>query len=333
MTSKAQVPVAESKIPGKKNGISGLVLVLLLTLSLTLSAGCSEMRKSPDLHVYRTDADGIVLWNATIVTGYNQFAGDIAETAQHDLVIGTSRNFIARIDYGGNVSNKSVPGDDQLFSSIRTRDGGRLTTVDTVSKYSSLGLWKEWEAPISSPAIGIQLMNGNYIVGGHRNPNTVYTRVFCLAPDGSILWDHDATLIDENATTFDYSPITSLYESRDHVIEVTSATIPGERPRITGTTELDFLPDGTLLRVRNISAFDPLTRTSEGEYVFIAWPQTSGRGYTGQAPGIGIAHIVKLSHDETLLWNRELPGSDNDRPLSIIQTSDGGYAVLARKGR
>lgn len=326
---KEQVPVVESKITGKKTGISGLVLVLLFAISLTLSAGCSESKMPPNLHVYRTDMDGIVVWNATIDTGLNQYAGDIAETSRHNLIIGTPRTFVARIDPAGNVSKKSAPGDDLVLSSISTRDGGRLTIVDTVSKFNSRGWWKEGDAPVKSPSGAIQLTNGNYMVIGRSDINDLYPRVFCLAPDGSILWSHDAIFINRDPSTIEFYSITSLHESKDRVIEVTSTNALGQRPRLMGSTQMEFLPDGTLLDVRNISAFSPLIRTPEDDYIFVAWPRGHDGGYTGDVSGDRIAHIVKISHDGTLLWDRELPNSEGHRPLSIIRTSDWGYAVLS----
>jgi hypothetical protein len=314
---------------GNKHGIIGLILVLVITISLTLSAGCSFESKMPgDLRVYRTDESGTVLWNATIVTGLNQFAYDIGETSHHDLVVGTPRTFVARIDPGGNVSKKSPPGDDLVLSSIPTSDGGRLAIVDTVSKFNALGWWKEWDAPIAAPAGAIRLMNGNYIVAGHRDINDLFAQVFCLAPDGSILWDHDAIFINTDPSTIEFYSITSLHESKDRVIEVTSTNALGKRPRLMGSTQMDFAQDGTLIRVKNISAFYPMTRTSEDDYVFVAWPRANGEGNTADFTRGGTVHIVKVSHEGTLIWDRELPYSRDGRPLSIIQTSDGGYAVL-----
>ncbi|MDO9323480.1 MAG: hypothetical protein Q7T80_00815 [Methanoregula sp.] len=319
----------KSKTDGNKRRNLMLVLIILITISLVLSAGCSFESKMPgNLRIYRTDTSGTILWNATIVTGLNQFAGDIAESSHHDLIVGTPRTFVARIDPGGNVTKKPAPDDQMFLSSIATGDGGRLTTIDTVTKLNAWG-WKEWDAPVASPTSAIRLMNGNYIVGGLRDKNNLYYQVFCLAPNGLILWDREAIIRAKNPSTIEFWSITSLYESPDRVIEVTSTSAFGERPRLMRSNLLTFATNGTLLEVKNISAFPPMTRTPGGDYVFVAYPLANGEGYTQDFPHDMIVHIIKLSSNGTPIWDKELPYSEDNDPLSIIQTSDGGYAVLS----
>ncbi len=57
------------------------------------------------------------------------------------------------------------------------------------------------------------------------------------------------------------------------------------------------------------------------------------RGVTGSfGAGGGDVYVVKLDEDGNLQWTRTIGGSVYDEGRSIIQTSDGGYAVAGWTG-
>jgi hypothetical protein len=42
--------------------------------------------------------------------------------------------------------------------------------------------------------------------------------------------------------------------------------------------------------------------------------------------------VIKLDHQGNMVWDRTYGGSDEDRAYSLIQTTDGGYAVAGLTG-
>ncbi|MEO0140177.1 MAG: hypothetical protein ABIM88_01345, partial [candidate division WOR-3 bacterium] len=64
-----------------------------------------------------------------------------------------------------------------------------------------------------------------------------------------------------------------------------------------------------------------ITQTADGGYAVAGWTYSFG---AGQADLL----ILKLSQDGSLSWARTFGGANNDYSSSIIQTTDGGYAVV-----
>jgi hypothetical protein len=301
-----------------------LILVIFITVSLVLSAGCSIDSKLPtDLYVYKTDSSGNVLWKTKINEGPDEFANIIIETPQKDLVVGTRYRFVARMNLSGEVNKTPAPDDRTILTSLATHDGGKLMFGGNVTKLDSNGTM-EWETQFNDVTKAIQLKNGYYIID-YLNPSPAYMRVVCLATNGSILWENDPEVEAGNK-------ISSLYESPDHVIEITSENNvkdSGEKyPYLTESKQVNLDVEGNFLAKKSINATGPITRTDQGQYVFAAFSLQDGKGFSRYSPDTALTHIVKLATDGTLIWDKSLTTTGGNHPLSIIQTSDGGYAVL-----
>jgi hypothetical protein len=65
---------------------------------------------------------------------------------------------------------------------------------------------------------------------------------------------------------------------------------------------------------------NPLIQTSDGGYVIAGATNSSGAGYVD-------FYVVKLDADGNLQWTKTIGGPDFDVGNSLIQTSDGGYAI------
>lgn len=69
-----------------------------------------------------------------------------------------------------------------------------------------------------------------------------------------------------------------------------------------------------------------VVQTEDGGYVVAGWAWSTD-GDVGDNNGYQDFWIVKLDGDGGLQWERNYGGSDYDAAYSIVQTSDGGYAV------
>lgn len=75
-----------------------------------------------------------------------------------------------------------------------------------------------------------------------------------------------------------------------------------------------------------------ITRTTDGGYVFCGVSYSHDGDITGNHDGPGDAWIVKLDSLGNIKWQKCYGGSGNDEAISIIQTSNGGYAIAGRTG-
>jgi uncharacterized delta-60 repeat protein len=65
-----------------------------------------------------------------------------------------------------------------------------------------------------------------------------------------------------------------------------------------------------------------IIRSSDGNYVVAGWTNSFGSNYD--------FYVVKLDSSGNIIWTKTIGGSGNDQAWSIIQSSDGGYAVAGR---
>ncbi len=64
-----------------------------------------------------------------------------------------------------------------------------------------------------------------------------------------------------------------------------------------------------------------IIQNKNGNYMVAGWTKSMGAGKTD-------VWIVKLNKNGDLIWDKTFGGSENDEAHSIIQTEDGGYAVV-----
>ncbi len=65
-----------------------------------------------------------------------------------------------------------------------------------------------------------------------------------------------------------------------------------------------------------------IVQISEGGYVMAGWTNSSGAGNND-------AWLIKTDSFGNIVWNRTYGGSASDQGWGVVQTTDGGYAVLA----
>ena len=89
--------------------------------------------------------------------------------------------------------------------------------------------------------------------------------------------------------------------------------------------EIEFVQ--TLGGSKNESA-QSITKTSDGGYAILGYVQSIGGDIENKTNESFDYWVLKFDTNSNLQWQKNYGGSDDDRGSEIIQSSDGGYAVL-----
>ena len=74
--------------------------------------------------------------------------------------------------------------------------------------------------------------------------------------------------------------------------------------------------------------FNSLVKTADGGYAILGYTQSKDGDVTTKVDENFDFWLLKYAADNTLLWSRTFGGSKDDRGADIIQTQDGGFALL-----
>lgn len=93
----------------------------------------------------------------------------------------------------------------------------------------------------------------------------------------------------------------------------------------SSTGDIDFI--STLGGSKNESA-QSVIATTDGGYAILGFTQSNDEDITDKLDESFDYWIIKFSSQDTIEWQKTYGGSDDDRGQEIIQTQDGGYAVI-----
>jgi len=96
--------------------------------------------------------------------------------------------------------------------------------------------------------------------------------------------------------------------------------------------QITFETNGTVTEVIPLVAVDPLTRTSDGGYAFQAYPFPGSTAFTSFPLSSWDLHLVRLSPERAIAWDKSLDPGQWVAPQSILQTRDGGFVTLVVLG-
>jgi hypothetical protein len=282
--------------------------------------------------VFKLDDNGSAVWNAT---GRGAQISSVAETTTGTIVAVssyfTSGSKILTFDPAGSLlysDVQDVEADSILQAVVRTTDGG-IAVAGTAGKdllvlKRGRDMTDEWRKihgtgnRDSARAI-IQTSDGGYLVGGTSDlPGRNGSDVWLLRLDaaGDLLWD--ATLGSPSL----YNDVYFMSEAPggDYIVIVT----PGE---------VVFDREGNVIGERTLNASAPLTKTTDGGYVSGAVRYHRASRFLILPDQVGVPHIVKFNADGLLEWDTELSATFEliGNAVSIIQTADGGYALLVNR--
>jgi hypothetical protein len=301
-----------------------------------------------DAYLVKLDANGNLQWTKTI--GGKKFEDGyvLIQTADGGYAIAGQTNsfgagrydvYLVKLDANGNLQwTKTIGGkkdDVGLMALIQTSDGGYAIAGATnsfgagngdvyVVKLDANGNL-QWTKTIGGPGyeIGhslIQTSDGGYAIAGSTKPfgaggEDVY--VVKLDANGNLQWTKTI-----GGPKDDWG--TSLIQTSDGGYAIAGSTFSfGAGHLDVYVVKLDA--SGNLQGTKTIGgkgwdAGMSLIQTSDGGYAIVGATKSFGAG--GED-----VYVVKLDANGKLQWTKTIGGENDDRGFSLIQTSDGGYAI------
>jgi hypothetical protein len=319
----------------------------------TISYGAGQA----DVYVIKLDANGNLQWTKTIggKKAEGSFLihapGDIIQTSDGGYVIagetysfGTGSSdvysdvYVIKLDANGNLQwTKTIGGKyhDLGHSIIQTSDGGYAIAGSTISFGAG---WEDvyvvkldangnlqWTKTIGGP-VGdwghsiIQTSDGGYAITGYTESfgageKDIY--VVKLDANGNLQWtktiggendDKGYSLIQTSDGGYAIAGYTSSFGAGRDDIYVVKLDAKGNL-QWTKTIGREYRDRGS-----------SLIQTSDGGYAIAGYTESFGAGWND-------VYVVKLDVNGNLQWSKTIGGKNNDWGRSLIQTSDGGYAI------
>ena len=279
--------------------------------------------------IIRLDTVGRIVWDRTLDSS-EVYSLAIAEAPDGGFVVAQSiNNFdsgkVSRIDADGRpVWNRTV---DSAFKTITpTRDGGFALAGTRTFLIDGNGT-TVWDRSFSSTSI-LQAATGGFIAERSGVPYPGAS-VFRLDEDGTVVWTQP---VSSRGT----GKITSLYENSEGNIEVVytfwDPTKDKDLVMYMESEQVTLGKDGNTSGTRSVVAVDPLCRTTDGGYAFLAFPFPDSAAFTTLAHADSTLHMVRLSREGVVTWDRSLDLRQWIAPQEILETRDGEFVTLVIPG-
>jgi len=248
-----------------------------------------------DVYVVKLDAKGNLQWTKTIGGPKDDWGNSLIRTSDGGYAIaGSTFSFgagqldvyVVKLDASGNLQwTKTIGGKNEDFgrSLIQTSDGGYAIAGHTTSFGAG-----DWDV---------------YVVKLDANGNLQWTRTI-----GGPKGDEGYSLIQTSDGGYAIAGESSSFGAGEADVYVIKLNANGnlQWTRTIGGKKEDW-------------GFS-LIQTSDGGYAIAGTTTSFGAGLSD-------AYLVKLDANGNLQWTRAIGGKKEDWGFSLIQTSDGGYAI------
>jgi hypothetical protein len=293
-------------------------------------------------------ASAASMWDKTYGgTGEDTGWGDLFQTSDEGYVVsGDTKSFgagdkdfwLLKVDADGNMEwNKTYGGTSRDYHTFmcQTSDGGYALAGDTTSfGAGNKDFWlvktdtdgnMEWNMTYGGTAIETEpalclTSDGGYALAGYTISFGAGSQDGWLVKtdtDGNMEWN-----MTYGGTGFDWGM--HLIQTLDEgyaILAVTNSFGAGDADYWLIKTD----SDGNMLwnKTYGETGFDfgvHVLQTVEGGYAIIGFTDSFGAGGTD-------AWLVKTDVDGIMRWNQTYGGAEDDEGWSLIETSDGGYAL------
>jgi hypothetical protein len=304
--------------------------------------------KKQDIWIIKLDKNGNMEWDEVFGENGADLANSIIQARDGGYAVagfiwtiyaGKQDIWIMKLGENGNTEwEKTFDKDenDEAYSIIQTKDEGYAVAGSTgVRVWRETNCWvikldakgnMEWENNFGETGWDeiysiIQTKDGNFITTGcvwSKGAGRGDVRVAKLNKRGDLVWDKTFGG-SENDEAY------SIIQTNDGGCAVTGFTV------LEDTGDRDFWvikldKDGYKVWDRTFGGTsedwaNSIIQSKNGNYMVAGWTKSMGAGKTD-------VWIVKLDKRGNLIWDKTFGGSENDEAHSIIQTEDGGYAVV-----
>jgi uncharacterized delta-60 repeat protein len=302
---------------------------------------------SYDFYVVKLYSSGSVAWTKTIGGSGDDQANSVVQSSDGSYVVagyttsfgaGGADMYVVKLGSGGNVQwTKTIGGGDDDFANsvIQSSDGGYVIAGYTQSfgaggydmyvvKLDSNGnvVWTKTIGGSNSDVANsiVQSSDGGYVVAGETlsfgaSGRDIY--VVKLDSSGNIVWTKTI-----GGSWDDFA--NSVIQSSDGGYVIAGYTQSfGASWYDIYVVKLDS--SGNVIWSKTIGGGDAdvaysIIQSSDGGYIVIGRTQSFGAG------GYDV-YVVKIDSSGNVLWTKTIGGGSADEARSIIQSSDGGFAI------
>jgi len=306
-----------------------------------------------DAFLAKYDSSGTLSWSRTWGGVITDIAYSLIQTtdggyaiagATYNYGAGGNDAYLAKYDSSGTLSWSRTwggTGSDQANSIIQTSDGGYAIAGKTASygagsddaflaKYDSAGTlswYRTWGGTGSDQANSlIQTTDGGYAITG-------YTASYGAGGSDVLLAKYDSSgNINGCVSPMCKSP-TATTSSPTATTSSPTATVTSPSATTTSPSATVTSPSATVTPIVGYMTFaqtwggtgndfaESIIQTTDGGYAIAGNTASYGTG------GGSEAFLAKYDASGTLSWSRTWGGTGTDYAQSLIQTSDGGYAI------
>ncbi len=255
---------------------------------------------SDDMTLIKYDSSGTLSWSRTWGGTGADYGDSLVQTSDGGFAVsgstasygaGSEDMFLAKYDANGTLSWSRTwggTGADSSYSFVQTSDGGYAVAGDTAS-YGA-----------GSDDMFLAKYDANGTITGCLS-------TMCTSPTASVSSPSPSTSSPSPSTSSPSATVGSPTAS-------TSSPTPTATPIVGDMTFVNIAGGAVDETVYNA------TKTSDGGYVAVGYTFTYGAG-------IYDVLLSKYNSSGALTWSKTWGGVNNEFGQSVIQTSDGGYAV------
>lgn len=274
--------------------------------------------------VVRLDPSGKILWDRTLDAS-NIYSVAITGAPYGGFVVAESiNNFdagkIVKIDAGGQpVWNRTM--DISFKSVIPTGDGGYVLAGSRTLRIDANGT-TIWDLPVPSTSV-IPAAGGGFIA---ERSGTPYPEASILRTDenGTVLW---TTPVGNRVS----GKIPSLHEDTNGNIEALYTFWDPAKDKdlvmYMESEQVTLGKSGNITGRMTIAAVDPVARTTDGGYAFLAYPFPGSVAFTLPHTDSSL-HLVRLTPRGAVVWDKALDLRPMASPVSVLQAGDGGFVTV-----
>jgi hypothetical protein len=256
-----------------------------------------------DVYVVKLDGSGNIQWTRTIGGQYNDMGASIIQTTDGGYAMaGYTQSFgagdfdvyIVKLDGSGNIQwTRTIGGgsEDRGYSIIQTSDGGYAVAGWTWSFGAG---WKDV-----------------YVVKLDGSGNIQWTRTI----GGQYNDDMGASIIQTTDGGYAVAGFTASFGYGG--FDVYTEKLDVYVVKLDGSGNIQWT---RTIGGSNWNEGHSIIQTTDGGYAVAGSTASFGAGNYD-------VYVVKLDGSGNIQWTRTIGGGDRDYGYSIIQTSDGGYAV------